>query len=171
MISKDDRLTYSPNIPVLIPKYRQKLLDHSSVAVGVVALKPMFFMDFDKPYFGKWGKPFEFLKGFCDLSHFYDFDKGNHYQILDTKNGYHVVQIMRTWWKAKERIARFIELTSSKYEPNPRFMRIRTSRKWDFKTGRTTSRAPKIVFSCHEGLNDLRFSDRTKKEYYFTLKQ
>lgn len=150
-------------IPKLIPKPGR------AVAIGVKAIKPMFFMDFDKEYFTDKNPESELIVFGNEGHDFFNSNQPNHFQIFKTKGGYHMVQNMPTWKYAKERLRTFIKKFKVKYESNPHEMRLRISHKWRYEDGKIMNRAPRQIFSCIE-IGDLRFSNRTKREYYFTLK-
>ena len=157
-------------IPKLIPKLIPK--PGRAVCIGVKPIKPMFFMDFDKEYwdFGK-DVARHALVIFGNTSHNYNNNpQANHFQIFQSKGGYHMIQIMPTWKYAREKLHEFIKKFKVKYESNPHETRLRVSPKWRYEDGKIMNRAPKLLFSCINDIGDLRFSDRTRREYYFTLK-
>lgn len=129
-------------------------------------------MDFDKEYwdFGKEVAE-RALIIFGNESHNYNNNpQANHFQIFKTKGGFHMIQNMPSWIYAKLMLKEFIKKFKVKYESNPHQTRLRVSHKWRYEDGKIMSRAPKLIFSCINEIGDLRFSDRTRREYYFTLK-
>lgn len=161
-------------IPKLIPKPGR------AVCIGIVPIKPILFLDYDKEYFVT-DTPLDYLISFARHMHPFRFELSenqNHFQIFKTKGGYHLVQNLPTYREVRQRLLEFKRHTEIKYEMDPKEIRLRVSPKFKYETGRIMSRAPKLIYSCfgtdHKDnrniVPDLRFSNRTKREYYFTLK-
>ncbi len=126
-------------------------------------------MDYDKEYWDQRNGEYDLIV-FGNIIHSWNNFPPNHFQIFKSHGGFHMVQIMPTWKLAKEQLNKFIKRYKVKYESNPHQTRLRVSHKWRYEDGKIMNRAPKLVFSCIPEIGDLRFSDRTKREYYFTLK-
>ena len=143
-------------------------------AIGVVPIAPIFFYDIDN-----YDARDEILK----YAYSYHTKRGlllpipRHFQVFETKHGYHLVTTAVTWLEVKEKLKEAQDKFGCKYTLNPREQRLRVSPKFD-KNGLILSPEPYLLDTCCQMLinrihqvGDLRFNGQTKKQIYFTFEK